>query len=211
MSEPEITKTLDTDTKGDKVVWTIPGIGDVERSTLITYGLIVLSTIGTFIYAIVFTSSQTSDIPDTRGTQRRNKDINDTMVELLGTNWLTVVVVFYIMALLLIMSLYLLNRCSSVNLDVGTPETSMYFVWGIYGLVALIAIGQLVQAGWYYVNDYNFTSDTLMSTRNSQVERRTDDVLAVAFTIVGLVMLVIAVAVFYYVFFAKTRGNLSKN
>jgi hypothetical protein len=198
MSKPVTTKSLDTEMK---VVWTIPGVGDVERSTLITYGLIILSTIGTFIYAVVFTSSQTSDIPDTRGTQRRNRDINDTMVDLLGTNWLAVVVVFYIMALLLVMSIYMLNICSSVNLDVGTPDTSKYFVWGIYGLVALIMIGQLVQAGWYYVNDYNFSSDTLVSTRKSQVKKRTEDVTAIALLILGLVLLVVSVAVFRYVFF----------
>jgi heme/copper-type cytochrome/quinol oxidase subunit 2 len=181
-----------------KEVVKIPYIGEVQISNLVTIGVISALTVATFIYAVVFTSNQTSDIPTTYGTLNRNKDINDTMTELLGNNWIAVVLVFYIMSLLIIACLYSLNKCSQINIELSDPQISTYLLWGLYGLLFIIIVGQLVTAGWYYVNDYNNDPRTLISNRDYEREKREEDVATVGIFLLGLVLLIASVSVVYY-------------
>lgn len=176
----------------------IPYLGEFKKENLITVFVISALAIATFIYALVFTSSQDSDIPTTYGTLNRNKDVNDTMTELLGTNWVAVTIVFYIMSLLLIACLYSLNKCSQINIEVSDPNLTKYLVWGLYGLLVIVILGQMITAGWYYVNDYNNDPRTLIIDRDYEREKREEEVAAVGIFVLGLVLLIGSIGLIYY-------------
>jgi hypothetical protein len=164
--------------------------GLISRSLIIQISVALAVTVATILYAIFFTSQQQSDIPSTYNTATRKKDINDTMTALLGTNWVAVVFVFYIISILLLLCMYALNSCSQIDLTLSDPDYSKYTVWGIYIIIVLTSLYQLIQASWYYVNDYGFSEDTLQFEREYKQEDRIEFI-----STVGLMVLIIIVVI----------------
>lgn len=169
-----------------------PGVAFVSWSLIIQISVALAVTVATILYAIFFTSQQQSDIPSTYNTATRKKDINDTMTTLLGTNWVVVVFVFYIMSLLLLLCMYALNSCSQIDLTLSDPDYSKYTVWGIYIIIVLTSLYQLIQASWYYVNDYGFSEDTLQFEREYKQEDRIEFISTVG--IVALLIIIVIVS-----------------
>jgi hypothetical protein len=181
---------------------TIPVVGDIPVKYIIIISITIVAVISTIIYAFLFTSKQQSDIPTTYGTVRRNKDINDTMTELLGKNWVSVVIVFYIMTIIIFACLYTLNICAQIEYNVSDPISTKYTILGVYGLIAVISVISLVQAGWYYVNDYNFVIDTPVIEYDYQREKRTEQVANTAI-IMGVLIFVVITSAFVYNYYNK--------
>lgn len=180
----------------------IPVVGEVPVKYIINIAVLVFAVFATILYAFFFTSKQQSDIPTTYGTVRRNKDINDTMTELLGKNWVAVVIAFYIMTILLMVCLYALNMCAKIEFNAVDAESTKYTIWGIYGLIAVAAISLLVRAGWYYVNDYNFVIDTPVIEYEYARDKRKKEVATVALFIGAFIFMIVS-SVFAYNYYKK--------
>ena len=183
----------------------LPVVGDVPIKYIVNIAVTIFAVFATIIYAYVFTSKQQSDIPTTYGTIKRNKDINDTMTELLGVNWVAVVIVFYIMVVLLMVCLYALNICSQIQLNAPNEQSSKYIMFGLYGLIALLAVIQLVRAGWYYINDYNFVADTPVIEYEYQRDKRKKQVASVAIFAGALILMISSTAIAYNQYLKKSN------
>lgn len=163
----------------------------LTKKNIIVGSVIIILIISTILVSVFYTSKQSSNIPDEVDSDTRNKNINETFTEFMGSQWPYMIIIFYVLFVIIGVLLYLfLTKTNEVNININDKLGKILKIVLIIFIILLVIAITGVSALSYIKDEQHSNQELSEYDKEQNEEKRKQFVIICVSVVVVLIVMI---------------------